>query len=82
MSVRTFQKSRTIRWTAGVLGVLGIAGFIVWLVQRIQAGRGLDPYRTGAGVETNAVQVLAMAILLALIFVGYRVGKAVRGRRR
>jgi hypothetical protein len=81
MGVRAFQKSRTLRWAAGVLSVLGMASFIVWLVQRVQAGRGLEPYRTGAGLETNAVQVLATIAFLAFLFIGYRVVRAIRGRR-
>jgi flagellar biogenesis protein FliO len=81
MSLRAFHKSHTMRWTAGVLGVLGVAGFVLWLVQRVHAGHGLDPYRTGAGVEVNAVQVLATIVFLLFLFIAYRVLRLVRGRR-
>jgi hypothetical protein len=80
MSLRAFQKSHTIRWTAGVLGVLVMVSYIVWLVQRVRAGRGLDPFRTGGGVESNAAQVLATIAFLALLFIAYRVVRVIRGR--
>ena len=81
MGVRAFRASRTITWTAGVIVALAMVGFILRLVDRVRTGRGLEPYITARGYETNAVQVLTTIGLLTLVFVVYAAVTVVRKRR-
>ena len=82
MGVRVFQNSGKIRRLAGVLGVLSMIALVLRMILRVRSGEGLRPYVSMAGIETNAIQVLATVFIVAALCLGFTAaGRALRRTR-
>jgi len=62
---------------------MGIIGFLLWLIQRVIEGKGIDLYKSHWGLSFSAIGVLifiGVAILAGLIgaFYSYRQSKEER----
>ena len=56
-----------------LIALIGIGGFVLYAINKVRTGHGLDYYFTGEGVQMNYIGVLitiavaAVALLVALI---------------
>jgi hypothetical protein len=68
MSVRWFNSSRVARRIAGVGALLGFAALVGRLIEEVETGHGLTPYRSVYGISVfpvSALIVLAVVIVVA-----------------
>jgi hypothetical protein len=69
----TKTKSRHGGLAAVLIGLLGIGGFVLYAINKVRTGHGLDYYFTGQGVQMNylgaliAIGVAAVALLVGWI---------------
>jgi hypothetical protein len=65
---------KTCLWLlfAGLLSTLGLAAFVVRAWDKVAAGKGLDTYFTGWGVQFNYVGFLVLVAIIPLVLIiGY-----------
>jgi len=67
MSVRAFNRSRSIRSVAGILCVLGVAAFLVRMVAKVQAGHGLESYTSRAGYPAYPLGIVILAAVVLCV---------------
>jgi hypothetical protein len=49
------------------LGILGFVGIVLKAYQKVIAGRGLETYINGWGVEVNYIGILSVLILIPIV---------------
>ena len=83
MKLQKFSENKIVSIISGVLITMGIIGFLLWLIQRVIEGKGIDLYKSHWGLSFSAIGVLifiGVAILAGLIgaFYSYRQSKEER----
>jgi len=57
-----------------VLVILCFASFILYAIQKVRTGRGLEYYLTGYGVQMNYIGVLiALCVLAIVLLIGWTI---------
>jgi uncharacterized membrane protein len=76
------MKAKTTDVIGIVLVVLCLVSFILYAIQKVRTGKGLEYYLTGQGVQMNYIGVLiALSVLAIALLVGWMI-RAWSARRK